>query len=196
MSVLNYNEIKERKYIVLDGDPYEVLDSHVFRKQQRKPVNQTKLRNLITGSVRQETFHSADTVSEADLQHGEATFIFKKENKKDDSVEYWFCEGNDRSKRFELDSSIVGDKMKFIKENKTIETLIFNEQIIGIQIPIKVELKVIEAAPAVKGNTATGATKTVTLETGLEVNVPLFIEEGEVLSINTDKCEYVERVKG
>ena len=67
MSMLNYNEIKERKFIVLDGDPYEVLDAHVFRKQQRKPVNQTKLRNLINGSVRQETFHVQDTVAEADL---------------------------------------------------------------------------------------------------------------------------------
>lgn len=195
MSVLNYNEIKERKYIVLDGDPYEVLDSHVFRKQQRKPVNQTKLRNLISGSVRQETFHSADTAEEADLQHSEATFIFKKESKKDSSVEYWFCEVGDRSKRFELDSSIIGDKMKFIKENQNVETLVFNEKIIGIEIPVKVELKVVEAVPAVKGNTATGAVKTVKLETGLEINVPLFINEGEILSINTDKCQYVERVK-
>ncbi|NCS98945.1 hypothetical protein GW764_02040 [Candidatus Parcubacteria bacterium] len=193
--MLNYNEIKERKYIVLGDEPYEVLSSNVFRKQQRKPVNQTKLRNLITGSVRAETFHVTDTVEEADLDYKKIKFLFKKPNRQANTNEFWFCEINNPANRFELDEEVIGDKVKFIKENSEVDALLFDEKIIGIKIPIKVELKVVDAPPAVKGNTATGANKQITLETGLVVNAPIFIEEGESVVINTEKSEYVERVK-
>jgi len=193
--MLNYNEIKERKYIVLGDEPYEVLSSNVFRKQQRKPVNQTKLRNLITGSARAETFHVTDTVEEADLDYKKIKFLFKKPNRQANTNEFWFCEINNPANRFELDEEVIGDKVKFIKENSEVDALLFDEKIIGIKIPIKVELKVVDAPPAVKGNTATGANKQITLETGLVVNAPIFIEEGESVVINTEKSEYVERVK-
>jgi elongation factor P len=192
--MLNYNEIKERKYIVLDGDPYEVLSSHVFRKQQRKPVNQTKLRNLITGSVRAETFHSQDTVEEADLERKTIKFLYKKDNRRENRTEFWFCDIENPSNRFELAESVVGDSYKYIKGNSEVDALLFNDEIIGLKIPIKVELKVVEAPPAVKGNTATGANKQIELETGLTVNAPLFINEGDFVRINTETGEYVERV--
>lgn len=192
--MLSYNEIKERKYIVLDNQPYEVLSSHVFRKQQRKPVNQTKLRNIITGSVRAETFHVTDSVEEADLDRKKIKYLFNKPNRQTNSVEYWFCDVDNPGNRFELDENIVGDSIKFIKENSEVDSLLFDDEIIGIKIPIKVELKVKEAPPAVKGNTATGANKQITLETGLVVNAPIFINEGDSVVINTEKSEYVERV--
>lgn len=192
--MLNYNEIKERKYIVLDGDPYEVLSAHVFRKQQRKPVNQTKLRNMVNGSIRAETFHANDTVQEADLDRGKVKFIYKKDNRRENRTEFWFTDPEKPSDRFELSENVVGDLYKYIKEGSEVDSLLFNDEVIGLKIPIKVELKVVEAAPAVKGNTATGANKQVTLETGLVINTPLFINEGDVLRINTDSGEYVERV--
>lgn len=192
--MLNYNEIKERKYIVLDGDPYEVLSAHVFRKQQRKPVNQTKLRNMINGSMRAETFHANDTIEEAGLERKKVKFLYKKDNRRESRTEFWFCDQDNPGNRFELSDSVVGDLHKYIKENSEVDALLFNEEIIGIKTPIKVELRVVDAPPAVKGNTATGATKQVTLETGLIVNTPLFINEGDVLRINTDSGEYVERV--
>lgn len=193
--MLSYNEIKERKYIVLGDEPYEVLSSHVFRKQQRKPVNQTKLRNLISGSTRAETFHVTDSVEEADLDYKKVKYLYKKDDRKNNRTEYWFCDINNPANRFELSEEIVGDNMKFIKGNSEVDSLLFDEKIIGIKIPIKVELKVVDAPPAVKGNSATGANKQITLETGLVVNAPIFIVEGETVVINTDKCEYVERVK-
>lgn len=192
--MLSYSEIKERKYIILDGNPYEVLSSHVFRKQQRKPVNQTKLRNLITGSVRAETFHVTDTVEEAELDYRKIKYLFQKPNRQKNENEFWFCEINDPSQRFELTSEIVEDKIKFMKTNSEIDALIFNEKIIGLKLPIKVTLKVVEAPPAVKGNTATGANKQITLETGLVLNAPIFINEGDKIVVNTEKTEYVERV--
>lgn len=188
MGILAYNEVLVRKYIELDGQPYEVLDAHIFRMQQRKPVNQTKLRNLITGKVVEHSFHQSDKVDEAEIDTREAKYLYSNRG------EHWFCEVNDPSKRFKLEENLVGGKVRFLKPNSIIHTLIFNETIIGVDIPIKVDLKVKEAFPAVKGDTARGGSKEVTLETGTTVQVPMFIKEGEVIRINTETGEYVERV--
>jgi elongation factor P len=192
--MLNYNEIKERRYIIVDGDPYEVIDSHVFRKQQRKPVNQTKLRNLINGSIRQETFHVNDTVEEADLSKKNIKYLYKKENRQAHLSEFWFCDINNPANRFMLDGDKIGTAQKFMKTNSEVSALVFDEKIIGITLPIKVELKVTEAPPAVRGNTANAANKQITLETGAVINAPIFITEGEIVRVNTETGEYVERV--
>lgn len=186
--MLQYNDVTPGKFILLDGAPYEVLDSHVFRKQQRKPVNQTKLRHLITGKVTDYSFHHSDKVEEADLRTREIKFLYMNKG------EYWFCEINDPAKRFALTQDVVGDRGLYLKGNTEVEALEFEENVIGVKVPIKMELKVKEAAPAVKGNTVQGGTKTVTLETGATIQVPMFINEGDVLRINTETGEYVERV--
>lgn len=195
MSILNYNEIRERKYIVLDGEPYEVLDAHVFRKQQRKPVNQTKLKNLINGSVRQETFHANDTATEADITKTKYVFAFVKNNRQTGTDEYWLYEKANRSNRAMILKEVIGDQAKYLKENCEVDALVFNDQVIGITLPIKMTFKVVEAPPAVKGNTANGATKIVTLETGAKVTTPIFITEGEEIVVNTVENAYVERAK-
>jgi elongation factor P len=195
MSILNYNEIRERKYIVLDGDPYEVLDSHVFRKQQRKPVNQTKLRNLINGSVRQETFHANDTAVEADITKTKYVFAFMKNNRQTGVDEYWFHDRANRSNRSMVLKSVIEDSAKYLKEGAEVDALIFNEALIGITLPIKMSFKVTEAAPAVKGNTANGASKIVTIETGAKITTPIFITEGDEIVVNTVENAYVEKAK-
>ena len=193
--MLNYNEIKERRYIIVDGDPYEVLDSHVFRKQQRKPVNQTKLRNLINGSIRQETFHVNDTVREADLSKKNIKYLYKKENRQQAHLsEFWFCDIENPANRFMLTADKIGEAQKFMKTNSEVSALVFDENIIGVTLPIKVELKVTDAPPAVRGNTANAANKQITLETGAVINAPIFIVEGEIVRVNTETGEYVERV--
>lgn len=193
MAMLNYNEIKERKYIVLDGDPYEVLDAHVFRKQQRKPVNQTKLRNLINGSVRQETFHVQDTVEEADLAKKKYVFSFVKANRQNNVDEYWFFERDKRSNRACLTKELLGDTTKYLKENCEVDALVYNDDVIGITLPIKMTFKVVEAPPAVKGNTAQGGDKLVKIETGAMITTPLFVNEGDSIVVNTAENLYVER---
>jgi elongation factor P len=195
MAMLNYNEIKERKYIVLDGDPYEVLDAHVFRKQQRKPVNQTKLRNLINGSVRQETFHVQDTVEEADLNRTKYIFSFMKANRQSGVDEYWFFEKEKRSNRALLTKDLLGDQTKYLKEDCEVDALVYNENVIGITLPIKMTFKVVEAPPAVKGNTAQGGDKLVKIETGAMITTPLFVNEGDSIVVNTVENSYVERMK-
>lgn len=186
--MLEYNEIKERKCIIFDNEPYEVLTSHVFRKQMRKPVNATKLRNLISGRVIEHSFGATDKAIEADVEKKKVKYLYNNRG------EWWFCEENDPSKRFKLDPEIIGDGAKFLKVNAVIEAKLFNEKIFGIEIPIKVELKVTDAPPAVKGDTAKGGNKYVTLETGAQITAPMFVNEGDIIRINTETGEYVERV--
>jgi elongation factor P len=193
--MLNYNQIKERKYIVLNGEPYEVLNSQVSRKQASKPVNQTKLRNLITGSVRSHTFHNSDKAEEADISKEKYVFSFSKFNRQTKSEEFWFYKDGDKSKRVSIDKNIIEDKIKFLKSDTKIDALIFDENIIGISLPIKMQFKIKSAPPAVKGNTATGANKQITLETGLIITAPIFVSEKDDVIVNTETGEYVERAK-
>jgi elongation factor P len=191
--MLEYNEITERKYIVLDGEPYEVIGSHVFRKQQRKPVNATKLRNLITGKIAERSFHVSEKVEEADIDSKEIKYLY---NNKD---EWWFCDLKDPSKRFSFKDAFVGSRGRFLKTNTVVEAIVFgdpetNGKTIGIKLPIKVDLKVTEAHQASRGDTAKAGTKEVTLETGTTIQVPMFIKEGDIVRINTETEEYTDRV--
>ena len=188
MALLEYNEVTERKYIIVDGQPYEVLTSHEFRKQQRKPVNATKLKNLITGKVTEYSFHQSEKIEEAEIETKEVKYLYTSKG------EYWFCEAGDPSKRFKLPTEIVGTAIQFIKANTVMDAYVFDEKIMGVRLPIKADLKVVEAPPAVKGDTAKGGNKQLKLETGAVINGPLFIEEGEVIRVNTETGEYVERV--
>lgn len=188
MSVLSYNEILTKKVIIFNDEPCVVVSHHVFRKQQRKPVNITKLKSLISGRVIENTFHQNETAEEAELEKRSITFIYESKG------EYWFHNTDDKSQRFSLSADVVGTAGKFLKANSEVSALVYDDKVIGIDIPIKVELKVTEAMEAVKGNTAQGAQKEVTLETGATLMVPMFIGEGDIISINTESGEYSERV--
>jgi len=185
--MLEYNEILPKKVILLDGEPYEVLDAHVFRKQMRKPVNQTKLRHLITRKVTEHAFHATDKAQEADLSKRTVKFLYENRSA------YWFCDPEKQSDRFQLSAEVTGSGMRFVIPNTLVDALVFNDDIIKLEIPIKVELRVKEAPPAVRGNTAQGATKQIILETGATINAPLFIGEGDKVRVNTESGEYVER---
>jgi len=186
--MLEYNEITVGKFIIYQDEPWEVLASHVFRKQQRKPVNATKLRNLITGRVTEYSFHQSEKAEEADLEFKDIKFIYAQKG------EYWFHEDGNPSKRFTLKEEQIGYGSKFLKKDAVAKAMVFDEKIIGVQMPIKVDLKVVEAPPNMKGNTAQGGNKVVKVETGASVNAPLFINEGDVIKVNTQDGGYVERV--
>ncbi len=196
--MLEYSEIVERKYIIYNNEPYEVLSSHVFRKQMRKPVNATKLRNMISGKIIEQSFHQAEKVDEADISSKEAKFLYKNKG------EFWFADPKDLTKRYKIDETLIGTQAKFLKENSTVEVLVFRSEdddedgdgmMIGTKLPIKVELKVVDAPPAMKGDTATGGSKQITLETGAIINAPLFVNESDTVVVNTVTGEYVERAK-
>ncbi|OHA58975.1 MAG: hypothetical protein A2571_01195 [Candidatus Vogelbacteria bacterium RIFOXYD1_FULL_44_32] len=185
--MLDYNEIRPHKFIVWQNEPFEVIDSHVFRKQQRKPVNQTKLKNLMTGKVVEQSFHQSEKVAEAEINKREVKYLYGNKG------EFWFCEASNPAQRFQLPAPLVAEKIIYVRPNDLVEILSFNDQPIGLAVPIKVKLKVTEAAPAVRGNTAQGATKQIVLETGTTINSPLFVNEGDMVEINTETGEYVGR---
>jgi elongation factor P len=192
-NMLQYSEIREKKIIIYNDEPCEVVDSHVARTQQRKPQNQVKLKSLISGKTIAATFHVSDTADEADIEKHEVKFLYHNRG------EYWFCDIDDPKNRFELDSSLVGDAGKFFKENGIVTALIWTdddgeEKTIKITLPIKVEFKVKEAPPAVRGDTSKSGNKIITLENGTTLNAPMFIEEGDTIRVNTETGEYVERI--
>jgi elongation factor P len=189
MAILSYNEIVQKKVIDYNNEPYEVLSSHVFRMQQRKPVNQTKLRHLVSGKVIEISFHQNESVPESDIATMPATYLYTNRG------ESWFAELGNAKNRFAFPEDSVHDKIQWLKTNSEVETLVYNEKPVSVKIPIKVELRVTDAPPAVKGDTATGGSKQVTLESGATVMTPLFINEGDVLRINTETGEYTERVE-
>ncbi|MEK7104965.1 MAG: hypothetical protein AAB868_02910 [Patescibacteria group bacterium] len=191
--MLQYSEIREKKIIIYADEPCEVIDSHVARTQQRKPQNQVKLKSLISGKTIAATFHVSDTADEADIEKREVKFLYHNRG------EYWFCDIDNPKNRFELDASLVGDSGKFFKENGTVTALVWTnedgeEKTIKITLPIKVEFKVKEAPPAVRGDTSKSGNKIITLENGTTLSTPMFIEEGDTIRVNTETGEYVERV--
>jgi len=189
MAILNYSEILPRKIILIDDQPYEVLDAHVFQKQKSRPVNHTKVKNLISGSVKEVVFHQFEKAEEADMGTKEVKYLYANKG------EYWFCDAKDASDRFKLSADQLGNSIKFIKANTIIDSTTFNDDIIGLKYPIKVELKITEAPPAVRGNTSGNATKAVVVETGATIYVPMFINEGDIVRINTETGDYAERVE-
>lgn len=188
LRMLSYNEVLPKKLILLEGEPYEVLSAWVFRKQQRKPVNQTKLKNLKTGSTTEYTFHVSDKVEEAEIESKKVKYIYNRKG------EWFFHDSNNSSNRFSLTEEMVGDAGKFLTAGTEVDVRLFDEKPYKISIPIKMELKVTDAPPNTRGNTAQGGDKVVTLETGATVTVPMFINTGDVIRVNTETGEYVERV--
>lgn len=187
--MLNYNEIKPGVAVLVEGEPYVCTWNNIMQKQQRRPVNQTKLRHLIRGNSIEYSFQQSDKLNEAEIEKKPAVFVFHDDRK----GEWVFHEAKDKSQRFTLTDEMMGDGGQFLKPNTAVETEAFDDKIFHVKLPIKVELKVKEAPPDVRGNTAQGGSKIVTLETGATLNVPMFIKEGDVLRINTETGEYVER---
>ena len=189
MAVLSYNEILKGSVINYNNEPYEVLSAHIFRMQQRKPVNQTELRQLVGGKVVEISFHQNETVTEADIGKMQANYLYTNRG------ESWFAEEGNAKNRFSFPEEAVHDKVQWLIPNTLVEVLTYEDKPMTIKIPIKVELVVKDAPPAVKGNTVSGGNKLVELATGAKVDVPLFINTGDIVRINTDSGEYTERVE-
>lgn len=185
--MLNYNDLKPGTIFILESQPYEVLEFSFLRMQQRKPVVQTKIKNLITGKIISRNFQHTDNFQEAEIDYKKVKFLYSHRDK------FVFCEPNNSSARFELPQEAIGEQAKFLKPNSEVEVVSFENKVININLPIKMDFKVIEAPPSIKGNTAQGGTKLVKIETGASVSAPLFIEEEDIIEINTQTGDYTGR---
>jgi len=189
MTIISYSELKKKKRIILNGQPYEIIEASSMFKGRGHSVLQTKLKNLITGNIIQKTFHPSDSVEEVEVSKIKAKFLYSHRDK------FFFCEENNPKNRFDLTKEQIGSSAKFLKPNEIVDGIIFNNKVIGISLPIKIQLKVSQTPPGIKGDRAQAGNKIAILETGAEVLVPLFVKEGDIIEINTEKEEYVRRIK-
>ena len=189
MSTLGYNDLRKGVVFDLDGAPYEVIDYSFVRMQQRKAVAQVKMKNLVSGKLISRNFHQNEVFEEADIEKKLVKFLYSSRN------QHWFCAQDNPSDRFFLTDEVMGEGAHFLKANTEVTAVSFNEKIITVLLPIKVDLVVKDAPPGERGNTAQGGTKVAELETGAKLNVPLFVNTGDVVRVNTETHEYVERVE-
>jgi len=187
--MLTLSDLKVGIFFVMEDDPWQVLDAKFVKMAQRTGHLEAKIRNLRTGIVLTRSFKQADKFGEADLSHIRANFVFSHREK------YVFAEAGNPKQRIELSQEHVGDTKFYLTPNLTVDILRFEDAILGIQLPPKVDLRVTEAPPWAKGDTATGGTKTVMTESGLSVRTPHFIETGATIKVNTKTGEYVGRVE-
>ncbi len=186
--MLSHTDLKKGVQFIYEGQPWEVLEASAMKMAQRRPVIQSKIRNLIDGRVQEKNFQQGDIFKEAELEKKDIKFSYQSKG------QYFFCEINDPSKRFSFTEQQVGSQAKFLKPNEIVTGLIFEGKIISFILAIKVQLKVKESAPGVKGDRAQAGTKSAILESGAEIQVPLFVQEGDTIEINTETGEYVRRV--
>ncbi len=157
-----------------------------MRTAQRKPVIQAKLRNLMTGKVMEYSFKYGEKIPEADVVKRKCQYLYS-----DDEGAHFMNPENFEA--IVVPAIIVEDQVKYLKEGSDTTIMFFEDQPIALDLPVKIDLKVTETSPGVKGDTATGGSKPATLETGHVVNVPLFIKEGDIVRVNTSSGDYVER---
>ncbi|MFA4999531.1 MAG: elongation factor P [Parcubacteria group bacterium] len=186
--MISYTELKKGVIILLGNEPYEVVDTSFVRMQQRKAVVQSKLKSLRTGKVIDRSWQASEEIKEADFEKKEILFLYSHRD------EYWFQTPNDPKNRIMVKEDTVGDAAKFLKGNTLVTAYILDGSVIKVILPIKMEFEVTEAPPATKGNTAQGGDKVVTVETGAKIVAPLFIEQGDMIRVNTETGSYVERV--
>jgi elongation factor P len=187
MAVLDFSDLKGTGQIIkYNNEPYQIIWSNFMRTAQRKPVIQAKLRNLMTGKVMEYSFKYGEKIDEADVAKRKCQYLYA-----DDEGAHFM--NPETFETLVVPRVIVEDQVKFLKEGTDTIIMFFEDRPIALDLPIKMELKVVETAPGVKGDTATGGTKPATLETGYVVNVPLFIKEGDVVRVNTQSGDYVER---
>lgn len=185
--MLELNEIKPGKVIQITGEPYAVIKTDRHKVARGGAILKTKLKNLINGSILDKTYQGSDRAEEASIEKRQANFMYKDES------DAHFMD-NETYEQFNLSLEQIGDKQKFLRDGTDVEVLYFDNKPVSIDLPIKVELKVISAPPGIKGDSAGSVTKVIELETGAEINAPLFVKEGDVVRINTETGEYAERV--
>jgi elongation factor P len=184
--VISVNDFKTGLSIEVDGDIYSVIDFQHVKPGKGAAFVRSKLKNLRNGNIVEKTFRAGETVNRALIENRSVQYLYNSGN------EYTFMD-NETYDQFELNRSQLEWEINFLKENMDVNIISYQGEIIGITLPNTVELKVVETEPGIKGNTATGATKNAKLETGLNVQVPLFINEGDVLLIDTREGKYVSR---
>jgi elongation factor P len=182
------SDFKKGLKIELDGAPYVIVDFQHVKPGKGGAFVRTKLKNLLSGRVLDQTFRSGERVKRPDLMEREMQYLYREGDR--------FCMmDNETYEQFMLTAEQVGDALLYLTENLDVKVLFFNQQPVALEVPTFVELTVTQAEPGLRGDTATGGTKPATLESGVTIQVPLFINEGDRVKVDTRTGSYIERLK-
>jgi elongation factor P len=181
------SDLRKGLKILVDGAPYIVVEAQFVKPGKGQAFTRTKMKNLLTGGVIERNIRSGEKLEPADVEENEMQFLYKE----GDSFVFMDTKSYEQ---IHIPKETLSEAALFLKDNTNVQVLLFNQRAIGITLPNFMDLRVVKSDPAVRGDTATNVTKPATLETGAEVQVPLFINEGEVIRIDTRTGEYLERV--
>jgi len=185
---IGYGELRKGMSIEIDGEPFTVVDYERSKMQQRAPVMKIRFRNIKTGKVMDRTFSGYDvSFTPASVDRRNARYIY------DDEDFYYFMD-NASYDQYPMSKSDIHEYACYLAEQLEVDLIFYEEKLLSLELPLNVDLRVTSSPPGVKGDTAQGASKFATLETGLELQVPLFINEGDVIKVDTRTRQYVSRI--
>ncbi len=188
MATYTTNQFKSGLKIMLDGEPYAIVDNEFVKPGKGQAFNRVKVRNLKTGKVIDRTFKSGDSVEAADVLETEMQYLYN-------DGEFWYFMDQETFEQQAASEAAVGDAAKWLKEQDVCNVTLYNGSPLSVEPPPHVSLKVVQTDPGLRGDTSSGGSKPATLETGAVVQVPLFIEEGETLKVDTRSGSYISRAK-
>lgn len=186
MANYSTNEFKSGLKIMLDGDPYAIVDNEFVKPGKGQAFNRVKVRNLKTGRVIDRTFKSGDTVEAADVHETDMQFLYSDGS-------FWHFMEPSSYEQYQADAAAMADAAKWLKGEELCRVTLYNGSPLSVEAPNTVELTITETDPGVRGDTSGGGNKPATLETGAVVRVPLFVNEGDVIKVNTRTAEYLSR---
>ena len=184
--MINVNDLKVAMTIEMDGNIYTVLELGHVKPGKGAAFVTAKLKNLRTGAIIEERFNAGTKVGQARIEKKPMQFLYANGD------DYVFMNMNDYS-QVELNSKVLGDDVKYLKENLDVDIAFYEGEMLGLYLPDKIEMEVIKTEPGVKGNTQSSAMKDATLETGMVIRIPLFVNEGEKVIVSTKDGKYVSR---
>jgi len=188
MANISTNDFRKGIKVLVEGEPYDMIDCNFVKPGKGQALYKTRLRNLLKGTILDRTYRSGDGLEAADVHRSEGSYSYR------DADNYYFLD-NDSFEQFALPSSVCGDQMRFLMEGSTLQLLFWNGQLISITPPQQIIMEITYTEPAAKGDTATNVTKAATVECGAEIQVPAFIRQGDHVKIDAESGAYIERVQ-
>ncbi|MCQ2362956.1 MAG: elongation factor P [Acidaminococcaceae bacterium] len=184
--MITSNDFRTNMTITYEGDAWQIIEFQHVKPGKGAAFVRTKMRNLCTGAVIEKSFNPTEKFENAQIDRREMNYLYESDG------QYTFMD-NESFEQMELSKDQLGDALNYLIENMTVKIIIYESRILGVELPNTVELKVAKTDPGIRGDTATGGSKPATMETGYIVKVPLFINEGDVLRIDTRSGDYIER---
>ncbi len=182
------SDLKKNLKILIDNVPYVVVEAQFVKPGKGTAFTKCKIKNLITGSVLERTYRSGESVDLANTENRKMEYLYAE-------GEHFVFMDRETYEQIHIDADVLGDDSQWLIDNLVVDVLLFNEKPVGVELPTFVEMQITHCEPGVRGDTATGASKPATMSTGAVIQVPLFINEGEWLKVDTRTGEYVERIK-